>query len=165
MALYFTSNRNITTPSQQNLTSSPKTITGIFSKAAASGITLSRAFIYDFEVGADGTPNATDCAINWDIQAATTTGTAVTMNVQPLDPADTAASHDSFCNATAEGTTTANSQRWALAANQRASYRWVVNPGGPGELVIIATASNGLLIRATSATYASTAVAGAYFRE
>jgi hypothetical protein len=165
MALYFTSNTNITTPSQQNLAATSKTMAGVWSKAAASGVTLSRAFIYEFEVGADGTPNATDCAIAWDIQACTTTGTAVTMNVQPLDPADAATSHDNFSNATAEGTTTANSQRWALAANQRASYRWVVNPGGPGELVVIATASNGLIVRAKSPTYASTAQAAIYFRE
>ena len=165
MALYFTSNTNMTTPAAQNLSSSAKTMTGIFSKAAASGITLSRAFIYDFEVGANGAPNATDCAIEWDCTAATTTGTSTACFSNPLDPADTAASHDSFINHTAEGTTAVTSQRWQLSANQRASYRWVVNPGGPGELVVIATASNGLCIRAKSATYASTATAAVYFRE
>jgi hypothetical protein len=41
----------------------------------------------------------------------------------------------------------------------------VVNPGGPGELVVIATASNGLIVRAKSPTYASTAQAAVYFRE
>ena len=120
MALYFTSNTNMTTPTQQNLSSSSKTMTGVCSKAAASGITLSRAFIYEFEVGANGTPNATDCAIEWDAVACTTTGTAVTCFSNPLDPADTAASHDSFINHTAEGTTAVTSQRWQLSANQRA---------------------------------------------
>jgi hypothetical protein len=165
MALYFTSNTNMTTPAQQNLASSAKTMTGVYSKAAASGITLSRAFVYEFEFGTNGAPNATDCAVEWDATIATTTGTSTACFSNPLDPADTAASHDSFINHTAEGTTAVTSQRWQLSANQRASYRWVVNPGGPGELVVAATASTGLCIRAKSATYASTATAAVYFRE
>jgi hypothetical protein len=96
---------------------------------------------------------------------ATSTGTASTGVVNNLDPADTAASHDGFVNHTAEGITTANSQLWQLSANQRASYRWVVNPGGPGELVVPATASNGAILRGISTTYASTANATIYFRE
>lgn len=165
MALYFTSNINMTTPAQQNLAATAKTMTGIYSKAAASGITLSRAFLYEFEVGASGVPNATDCPIIWDCTTATTTGTSTACFSNPLDPADTAASHDSFINHTAEGTTAVTSQRWQLSANQRASYRWVVNPGGPGELVVPATASTGLCIRGLSSTYNSTATAAVYFRE
>jgi hypothetical protein len=165
MSLFFTSNTNMTTPVQQNLSSTSKTMTGVFSKAAASGITNSRFFVYEFEVGANGTPNATDCAIEWDCMAATTTGAGVVCFCNPLDPADAAVSHDSFINHTTEGATAVTAQRWQLSANQRASYRWVVNPGGPGELVGISTASNGLIIRAKSGTYASTATAAVYFRE
>jgi hypothetical protein len=165
MALYFAGNTNATTPAQQNLTSTEKTLQELTSQTAASGITLSRAFIYEFEVGASGTPNATDCAIVWDVVAMTTIGTGTAGVANPLDQADAATSHVSTINHTAEPTVTANSRRWQLAANQRASYRWVVNPGGPGELVIPATNLAGLGIRAKSTTYASTADAGMYYRE
>jgi hypothetical protein len=161
MALYFASNTNATTPAQQNLSSSSKTMTAI----TAATATLRRAFIYEFEVGASGTPNATDCAIVWDISAITTTGTGTVGVITPLDQADAASGSVSTINNTAEGTTTSNSQRWQLAANQRASYRWVVNPGGPGELVVPATNVAGLALRAKSSTYASTADAAVYFRE
>jgi hypothetical protein len=161
MALYFTSNTNATTPAQQNLGSSPKTMTAVTALTA----TLRRAFIYEFDVGTSGTPNATDCAITWDLVAITSTGTGTVGVTNPLDQADAATSMASTINNTAEGITTANSQRWALSANQRASYRWVVNPGGPGELVVPATNVAGLAIRAASPTYASTANAGVYLRE
>ena len=165
MPLYFASNTNATTPAQQNLAATSKTMISITAQTAASGVKLARAFIYEFEVGASGTPNATDCAIVWDISAITTIGTGTAGVITPLDPADAAASHVATINNTAEGTTTANSQRWQLAANQRASYRWVVNPGGPGELVVPATNAAGLAIRAKSATFASTADAAVYYRE
>ena len=161
MALYFASNTNATTPAQQNLTASAKTMISV----TAATATLRRAFIYEFEVGADGTPNATDCAITWDISAITSIGTGTSGVISPLDQADAASGSVSTVNNTAEGITTANSQRWNLAANQRASYRWVVNPGGPGELVVPATNVTGLALRAKSATYASTAIAAVYFRE
>jgi hypothetical protein len=161
MALYFASNTNATTPAQQNLSSSSKTMIAITAVTA----TLRRAFIYEFEVGASGTPNATDCAIVWDISAITSTGTGTVGVVTALDQADAATGSASTINNTAEGITTANSQRWQLAANQRASYRWVVNPGGPGELVVPATNVAGLALRAKSATFASTADAAIYFRE
>jgi hypothetical protein len=166
MALFFTSSSNTASPTARALSATSRTTAGLFSKAAASGISLSRAFVYEFEVGANGLPAAVDCAIEWDASLATTTGTtADTCIVNPLDPADVAASHDSFCNPATDGTTTANSQRWQLSANQRASYRWVVNPGGPGELVLTNVASNGIIWRAKSSTYTSTATTSLYFRE
>lgn len=161
MALYFASNTNATTPSQQAITTSSKTMIAITAVTA----TLRRAFIYEFEVGTDGLPNATDCAMVWDISAITSTGTGTVGVVTPLDQADAATGSTSTINNTIEGITTANSQRWNLAANQRASYRWVVNPGGPGELVVPATNVAGLALRAKSTTYTTTAVAAIYFRE
>lgn len=161
MALYFASNTNATTPAQQNLGTSFKTLTQV----TAATATLRRAFIYEFEVGASGLPNATDCAIVWDLVAQTSLGTGVAGVVTPLDQADAASGSVSRINHTSEPTTTANSQRWTLAANQRASYRWVVNPGGPGEIVVPATNLSGFGLRAKSSTYASTCDAGLYFRE
>lgn len=165
MAAYFASSTNATTPAQQNLTSSSQTIISITSQTAASGITLSRAWIFDFEVGPSGPPNATDCVIVWDIVAITSIGTGTAGVVTTLDQADAATSHVSTINNTADGTTTANSRRWDAGLNQRATYRWQVNPGSIGELVVPATNAAGLAIRAKSATYTSTAIGSIYFRE
>jgi hypothetical protein len=159
MALYAT--HNLLGGTQQNLSSSFKSITII--KAATA--TLRRGYVFEIAVGADGAPNATDCAIVWDLSRQTADGTATAVTPNPLDPADTAAGTVSVANATAEGTITANSAVFDLAANQRASYRWVVNPGGPGELVIPATNLAGFALRAKSTTYASTVVGQLNFRE
>lgn len=161
MALYGCSNLNAAAPAQQNLGSSSKTI----HQLTAATATLRRAFIYEFDIGADGLPNSTDCAIVWDVSAQTSLGTGVTMTANALDQADAATGSVNTGNHTAEPTTTAQGQRWQLAANQRASYRWVVAPGGPGELVVPATNIAGLGIRAKSSTYASTAVATMLYRE
>lgn len=160
MALYGSSILNAGA-TQQNLSSTFKTIVSLRAITA----TLRRAFLYEFEIGADGLPNATDCAIVWDISRQTADGTATSCPTQALDPADAASGSQVEANYTAEGTITATSSLWALGANQRASYRWVVNPGGPGELVVPATNDAGLALRAKSSTYASTVVAAILYRE
>lgn len=159
MALYNTN--NLLGGTQQNLSTSFKSI--VIAKAATA--TLRRAFIYEIAFGADGTPNATDCAIVWDLSKQTADGTATAATPIPLDAADAAAGTVSAANATAEGTITATSAAFDLAANQRASYRWVVAPGGPGEIVIPATNLAGYALRAKSSTYASTVVGELKFRE
>lgn len=161
MALYSTNNLNAVTPAQSSLTTTFKTVTSL----AAATASLRRAFIYEFDIGADGVPNATDCAIVWDLSAQTAAGTPVVMTVASLDQADAATGTVAGGNHSAEPTITAQSSRFSLAANQRASYRWVVAPGGPGELVIPATNLAGYALRAKSTNYASTAVASILFRE
>jgi hypothetical protein len=167
MALYYTSSTNAASPAQTSMTTAFKTAVNLSSQTAGSGITLSRAFIYEFEVGTSGLPNSTDCAIQWVMEASTAVGTGVSMTVTALDAADAASSHISTANhPTIEPTIASGvAQRWALAANQRASYRWVVNPGGPGELIIPATNVAGLAIRAKSSNYVNTFDAAVYFRE
>lgn len=161
MALYTVNNLQNGTPAQSNLTTTFKTVTSV----AAATATLRRAFIYEFDIGADGTPNATDCAIVWDMSAQTAAGTPVVMTVRALDAADAASGTVAGGNHSAEPTITATSSVFALAANQRASYRWVVAPGGPGEIVVPATNLAGYAMRAKSTNYASTAVATIMFRE
>src|SRR4051812_4775147 len=161
MALYSTSNLNATTPAQTNMTTTFKSVTGI----AAATATLRRAFIYEFDVGASAVPNATDCEIVWDLSAQTAAGTPVVMTPVSLDQADAATGTVAGGNHSAEPTITATSSRWALAANQRGTYRWVVAPGGPGEIVVPATNLAGYALRAKSTTYASTAVATIMYRE
>jgi hypothetical protein len=162
MALYSVNNVSNAIPAAINISSTAKTILSL----TAQTIGLRRAYIYEFEVGADGVPNATDCAIVWDLALQTTLGTGVSMTITPLDVADAASTSVGTGNYTIEPTIAANvSSRWVLAANQRASYRWVVNPGGPGEIIVPATNVNGYALRAKSTTYASTTMATMFFRE
>ena len=164
MPLYTTNNKLNATPSQTNLATT-FTAAGHSLSLTAATATLRRAFIYEFDVGADGAPNATDCAISWDMSRQTSLGTGVSMAINPLDPVDCASGSVATGNYTIIPIMTATSSVWQLAANQRASYRWVVNPGGPGELVIVQTNVCGLCLRALSPTYASTVQTSMNFRE
>lgn len=159
MALYQANNQTGGTP--QSLGASSKTIVQITAQTTG----LRRAFIFEWDVGADGLPNATDCAIVWDVSAQTSLGTGTTSVSSSLDQADAAATTVATSNMTAEPTTTANGSRWSMGMNQRASYRWQVNAGGPGEIVVPATNLAGYGIRAKSSTYASTTQAAFFYRE
>src|ERR1700757_1394936 len=116
MALYSSSNISAASPAQTNLAAAPgKTQLQV----AAVTATLRRGFVYEFEVGADGTPNATDCAIVWNALMQTTSGTGgVAMTANPLDAADAATGMTVLGNFTAEPTGAATPIRWSLAANQ-----------------------------------------------
>lgn len=157
MALYAATNQQGGTA--QNLSSTYKTILSLTAQTTG----LRRAFLYELTVGLDGPPNATDCAVDWDVSRCTTVGTGTAVTPNPLDSADAAATTVATANMTVEPTVTAASNLWNLGANQRASYDWKANPGS--ELVVPATNVNGIVVRAKSATYASTAVVGALFRE
>ncbi len=116
-------------------TASTTLAVGSLTAAAAS---MRRAKIYDFILGSEATP--ADNAFLWSVQRCTSAGTATAANMNPLDTGDSLA------------TTIVGGQNhtvdptgalvvWAIALNQRATFRWVAAPGG--ELVIPATASNG----------------------
>ena len=60
-------------------------------------------------------------------------------------------------------TYTANTILWSAGVNQRATYRWVAAPGS--ELLIPATASNGIGVAAKSAAYTGDALASVMFAE
>jgi hypothetical protein len=147
MALYSSNNQNA--GSQQNLSSSYKTLLAL----TAATATLTSARIYDVLVGTDGTP--ADNALDWDISRQTAAGTSTATTPNPLDPGSRAAGTVGSANFTAEGTITASSSVFFIGINQRASYRWVAAPGS--ELIIPATSLAGFALRAKSAGYASTA--------
>ena len=147
MALYHANNQTGGTP--QATSTAFKTQLNI----SAATATLRRAFIYEFAFGAASVPNATDCEIFWDMSRQTSLGTGTTSVSSPKDPADAAAGTVATAGFTAEPTTTATQSLWAMPANQRASFRWQVNAGGPGELVVPATNLNGIGMRAKSSTY------------
>jgi hypothetical protein len=102
-----------------------------------------RLKIYDLMLGSEATP--ADAALLWLLQRCTTAGTVTGVTPQPLDPADAATESDAGENASAEPTYTANAVQLAIALNQRATFRWVAQPGG--EIVTPATASNGVGIQ------------------
>lgn len=113
-----------------------------------------RAKLYDLTVGSEATP--ADGVFRWVVQRCTAAGTGTGVTPQPLDPADAATEMDAAENHTIEPTYTASALLLVIALNQRATFRWVAAPGG--ELVIPATASNGLGLQTpTAATVAVSA--------
>jgi hypothetical protein len=152
MAAYASSNK--LAGSQQSITTTPgKTIISL--TAATGAATLKRGWIREFDVGADGAPNATDCAITFEAIRVTTVGTGTTATPSPLDSADTAAGLVCTVNMTVEPSFGASLV--ALALNQRNSQRWLAYDDKHA-LIIPATNVAGVGIRAYSATYASTVV-------
>ena len=119
--------------------------------------TTKRPKVFEIMVGPTGAPNATDCSIQFDVSRHSATGAGADTAWTPtlLDPADGASVINAGINATAEATTiTANSSLWNEGVNQRNSLRWVA-PQESQYLVGPATTGNGFLLRALSATYAS----------
>jgi hypothetical protein len=103
----------------------------------------------DIDFGPDGAPNATDCAIVYDISRLTSAGTATAVVPVPIDNTTSAAGTVGQANFTAEPTVTAASSLYMIALNQRASLRVFFDQG----LRWPATNLNGLVFRALSPTY------------
>lgn len=153
MALYASNNKQAGT--QQNLAASPgKTLLNLTALTGAA--TLKRGWVYEWEVGADGAPNATDCAIVWEFMRNSTVGTGTAITPSPLDTADSAAGLVATGNHTVEPTLGVSLM--AVALNQRNSQRWIARDE-KSSLIIPATTVNGVGCRAYSPTYASTGVA------
>lgn len=126
-----------------------------------TGGTGLRIRLYDFTVSCGGTP--ADNAVRWTLMRHTVTPTSTAVVPTPLDPADPAAEATAGENASVEGTYTAASELFDQAFNQRAGYRWVAAPGG--ELIVPATASNGIGVRVLSSAYTGTADATVHHTE
>lgn len=123
--------------------------------------TVRRFKLYDLLVGSDGTP--VDSVFLWEVQRCTTAGTNTGVTLRTLDPADAAALTDSGENHSADPTVTANEIPISIPLNQRATFRWMAAPGG--EIVVPATASNGLAIRTPTAGSLISVVAVAHIEE
>ena len=159
MALYVENNKQA--GAQQNIAASPgKTIINLTALTGAA--TLKRGWIYEWEVGADGPPNATDCAITWEFIRNTTVGTGSAVTPSPLDSADSAAGLVATANHTVEPSMGVS--MIAVALNQRNSQRWIARDE-KSSLIIPATTVNGIGCRAYSPTYASTVVASLFHAE
>lgn len=142
---------------QQNLSTSFKTLLALTAATAS----LRRAFIYDVLFGCDGTP--ADGAADYDASRQTAAGTSTSVTPTADDPADAAAGTVGAANFTAEGTITSNSAALFIAANTRATVRWVASE--KRELVIPATNLAGFALRAKASGYTSTAAAMVKFHE
>lgn len=106
-----------------------------------------RPCLYEFTLGSSATP--ADVATLFQIMRLTAVGTEGSgFTPVPLDAADAAAAADYAVAHSAEPTYTASSQLWGSALNQRATFRWVANPGG--EIVAPASANNGVGLKSAS---------------
>lgn len=129
--------------------------------------TLKRGKVYELLLGQSANPNATDTPVQWDVSRTTASGAGAYTAWVPtaLDPADSAAIVVAGINATAEATTfTANSSLFNIALNQRGSFRWVASQESQS-LVLPATASAGLALRALSSTYTGSATGQMTYQE
>ena len=112
-----------------------------------------RPRLYDILLASAATP--ADNAVNYEFQRmtaenATPGGTAITP--QALDPADGTALTLSRSAPTGEPTLTASAYLLQIPKNMRPTVRWVARQGG--ELVIPATAANGISVVADTPTTA-----------
>lgn len=115
----------------------------------AAAASMRRAKVYDIQFGSNATPG--DTSNNWIVQRCTTAATATGLTPNALDPADTLASTIVASHTvTVDATLTAGAFLLNVALNQRATFRWVAAPYG--ELIIPATASNGVMIGVDTAT-------------
>lgn len=139
------------------------TTTGYTTAVLIIGATTVRPRIYDVEWGYGATPADTTTFVN--LQRATATGTAGSSPTpQPLDSASPASLGTAgIGDYSVEPTYTAAANLFELPMNQRAAYRWVVAPGG--EIVVPATASNGVGSRVKGAAYTGSMVSTVHFEE
>lgn len=110
-------------------------------EAAASS--PKRVALSELWLGSDAGTLGTS-SFRFDITRSTTTSTGTTVTPAPLDPADANITAIIKSNLTVEGTT-AGVIPLCIPISQQATARWVANPGS--EIIIPATASNGLLIK------------------
>lgn len=115
---------------------------------------------YYFHLGCQG--DAADNEFLYTIQRCTAAGTSTAVVAQALDPADVTAITVAGENHTVEPTYTAAAILMNVAINQRATFQWYAPPGG--ELVVPATASNGIGVQTPTAT-ALTITAQIHFEE
>lgn len=114
----------------------------------APGSSMRRFKLYFAQFGCEG--DAADNEFLWTLQRCTTAGTRTSVTPRQLDPADAAAATTAGENHTIEPTYTAGEIPLDTPVNQRATYQWYAPPGG--EIVVPATANNGLGIKTPTMT-------------
>jgi hypothetical protein len=126
-------------------TANPRTIARVGHDATA----VQRARINRMTLSSSGAP--ADNAIIWTLQRCTTTGTMTAVTPGLRDTADGAADLLGSENATVEPTYTASTEMFDNAVNQRATL--IIVYDDRNEIIIPATANNGLGLKAAHATF------------
>jgi hypothetical protein len=118
-----------------------------------AGGTVSRLMLYDLISGSDATPadNYAEFAVRRTSAAGTTTAT---FTPTLLDSANGAAAGVFATTWSVNPTVTAASDLLNIPHNQRATFRWVANPGG--ELIVPVTAGAGLALMSVATNLAAT---------
>lgn len=134
---------------QQTAVSAVTGATGTDAVGELISVVTVRPRIYDILFGHGAAP--ADTIIRWEALRQTTSATGAAAQENPLDPDAPASDALAEEEVTVGPTVTADSQLLDFDLNQRATFRWVAAPGG--ELLLPATAVNGIFVNASSATY------------
>lgn len=126
-----------------------------------AGAAMRRIKLYDLIFGSEATP--ADQVFLFEVNRSTTAPTSTGVTPNALDPADPAALTLAGENITIQGTNTAGAVPLAVPLNQRATMRWVAREGS--EIVVPATAANGLHINTPTASGTPAATVSAMFDE
>lgn len=118
-----------------------------------------RIWIYDFLFGSEASP-AADNPFLWVVDRISTASTGSSVVEEFLDGADIAATGVMLETHTTNGTV--GNRTFSCPLNQRASFRWVMAPGGA---LVIATTANAALAWRTPTSTAIAVTAGAYWEE
>jgi hypothetical protein len=144
----------------QALATSYKTMISL--TAATGATTLRRAWINYWYASIYDTP--ADNMIMWKIDRQTDVGTATAVAAGVLESGDAAALITENINNSVEPTVVSSTQLIEVPVNQRVTYQWMAAP--QGELVVPATNTTGLGLRAKSlALTSTTATCGMHFYE
>lgn len=125
------------------------------------GSGMRRFAIYDVSFGSDSAP--ADQVFRFELNRSSSAATGSAVTPAPLDVADPASVTLAKQNNTVQGTNTAGVIPLAVPLNQRATFRWVAAPGG--EIIVPATANNGISFNTPVATGTPEAVISAMFQE
>ncbi len=123
--------------------------------------TTVRPAVSDIVLSSSSTPN--DYSAEFFLQRFSADGTATAVTAQPLDFNDPVAITTSKHTYTVEPTLTANEILLQLAHNQRASVRWVAQPGY--EMIVPALAGDGIALLCNAVSTQFTEVATIFFEE
>lgn len=144
------------TSGQRAVDSAGKTILAI------TGAATVRPAIYKMIMGVSGTP--ADNALTWAAQRSTAAGTSTAVTPRPLDTGDPASITASGQNHSGEPTYTSGILLFYMALNQRATYTWQALDA-IDMLKVPATASNGIGLYPTHASFTGNSDACIYFEE
>lgn len=123
--------------------------------------TTVRPRVYDIVLSSPSTPN--DYSAQFLLQRFSADGTGTSVTPQPLDFNDPASLSTSKHTYTVEPTLTSGEILLDLAHNQRATVRWVAQPGG--ELIIPCLAGDGLALLCNAVSTQFTEAATIFFSE